>query len=179
MDTSVESNADIPATPHQLVCYYLHWPAPSVQFDLQGDLIEEPEALAAVELLRQTLAKVLKRTGHVGNTLARPKEYLLEIWIDPAEVGYIDRSERYVESLIQKWNSSCNALEKNVLNVKPQSANELGIRNDEIKVLEILARMMSSTESILISQPERDFCTNISSPSTNAINALPRKKKAQ
>lgn len=179
MDTRAPSNAGIPATPDQLLYYRLRWPAPSVKFDLQGNLIEEPDALAAVEYLRQTLAKVLKRTGHVGNTLARPGEYMLEIWIDPSKLGYMDRPERYVESLIQKWNSSCDALEQNVLNAKPKSAAALGVRDDEIKVLEVLASMRSSTESIAITQPERDFCANINSPSIDAIKALPKKKKIQ
>ncbi len=179
MAIRVPSATYIPNAPDQLLIYLLHWPAPLVKYDAQANLIEDTDALAALEDLRQALAKLLRRTGYAGNILACPGQYMLEVCIDPTKLGYIDGSETYIESLIQKWKSSCDALELNAQNPQPKSAAELGVRDDELKVFEVLAKARSAVDFIAISQPDRDFRANLNSPSIDAIQALPKTRKMQ
>jgi len=164
--------------PESAAMYLLNYPAPLVQNDAQANLIEDPDTLAAVGVLGHALAKLLRPTGYVGNILACPGKYMLEIFIDPSKCGHIEKPEAYVASLVQKLSQNCKALDQNAHNPKPKSAAELGVRDNELKFIGILAKAKEAVDSVTITQTDSNFVAIIRSPSMDAIDALPRNKKA-
>ena len=158
--------------------YLLNYPAPKVRNDEQANLIEDPDALAAVEELGCALNNLLKPIGYVGNILACPGKYMLEVYIDPSKCGHIEKPEAYVSSLIQKLSQNCKALDQNAHNPKPKSAAELGVRDNELKFIGILAKAKEAVDSVTITQTDSNFVAIIRSPSMDAIDALPRNKTA-
>ena len=179
MTSSPAPKPTVGNTPELVGMYLLNYPAPLVRNDAQSNLIEDPDALAALEELGRALAKLLKRTGSVGNILACPGKYMLEVYIDPSKCGHIEKPEAYVSSLVEKLSFDCEELERNAHKQKPKSAAELGVRDNELKLIEILAKARKAEDSVTITQIGSNFLAKIRSTSIDAIDALPKNKKAQ
>lgn len=147
--------------------------APAVQFDRDGNLIEDLASLEALKRIGDGLGKVLGARGEIGDILATCGRYMLVIRIRLKTLERGETPKQFVANMIQRIEAGKEALEQS-RGAEPRLPHELGVDTDQLRLIHALVRAPISNESPLtVADVHGEEVASLAAPSAEAVANIP------
>lgn len=153
--------------------FRLTLPAPTVQLDRDGNLIEDPASLEALKRIGDALEKLLGGRGELGDILASEGRYMLVVRIRLRTLLPGETPQGFVAGIMARIQAGNAALEQN-LGANPRSPQELGVDVDQLRLMHTLRRApISPEEPLIVEDAHGEQVASLAAPSEEAVANIP------